>query len=252
MRLPVGLLLILICTVSCGKRGALIYPEMVAPTAPAEVTALQSGSEVKISLLLPQKDLAGRPLRELAGFKLFKQVTDATKEGACKACSSEALLAKTVFFDHPGTAVQRYDNRFILLDSQVHSGIDYVYYVQSFLQDGTNGVASLPVTVSVVPVLAPPALKAVPEPTEVRLELAAPSPAPGTFVGFSIYRAIKGQPFPYRPLTKEPVVSRVFSDFGLQRQLMYTYVAKTIVRLPNGALAESAASDTVEVQLSED
>ena len=253
MRMTASLLLILLATTACGKRGTLIYPEMVAPAAPTDVSALQTGSEVRISFQLPQKDIAGRSLSSLAGVNLFKQGSDNTQSGeTCMACSPQFPPFKTVYLDHPCHAVQRYEDRFILLDNQVDEGVDYAYFVQSFLHDGTFGPASSPVKVSVFPTLQAPLLKAVSEPTEILLELSPHPSAPGSFVGFSIYRSIKGQPFSYLPYTKEPVTSSTFIDFGLNRQVVYLYQAKTIIRMPNGVLVESAASEVVEVQLSEE
>ena len=252
MRITASLLLFLLATTACGKRGALIYPEMVAPAAPTDVSALQTGSEVKISFQLPQKDIAGRSLSSLAGVNLFKQGSDTQSGEACMACSPQFPLFGTIYLDHPGNAVQRYEDRFILLDNQVDEGVDYAYFVQSFLYDGTVGLASSPVKVSVFPTLQAPLLKAVSEPTEIRLELSAHHSAAGSFVGFSIYRSIKGQPFSYLPYTKEPVTSSTFMDFGLNHQEVYLYQAKTVIRMPNGVLVESAASDVVEVQLLEE
>jgi len=252
MRMTASLLLILLATTACGKRGTLIYPEMVAPAAPTDVSALQTGSEVRISFQLPQKDIAGRSLSSLAGVNLFKQGSDTQPGGTCMACSPQFPLFRTVYLDHPGNAVQRYEDRFILLDNQVDEGVDYAYFVQSFLHDGTFGLASSPVKVSVFPTLQAPLLKAVSEPTEIRLELSPHPSAPGSFVGFSIYRSIKGQPFSYLPYTKEPVTSSTFIDFGLNRQVVYLYQAKTVIRMPNGVLVESATSEVVEAQLSEE
>ena len=167
------------------------------------------------------------------------------------ACSSQFSLFRTVYLDSPGNAVQRYGDRFVLLDNQVYPGTDYAYYVQSFQHDGAYGAASLPVKVSVVPTVEPPVLKAVSKPTEVHLNLFSPNPAPGVFVGFSIYRAIKGTPFPYLPITKEPVASSTFLDFGLQRQVVYKYKAKTVVRMTSGVV-ESSASNEVEAQLADE
>ena len=252
MRITASLLLILLATTACGKRGALIYPEMVAPAAPTDVTALQTGSAVRISFQLPQKDSAGRSLSSLAGVNLFKQASDTQPGGICMSCSPQFPVFRTVYLDHPGNTIQRYGNRFIMLDNQVIEGVDYAYFVQSFLHDGTFGMASSPVKVGVFPTLQAPLLKAISEPTEIRLELSPRPSAPGSFVGFSIYRSIKGQPFSYLPYTKEPVTSSTFMDFGLNRQVVYLYQAKTIIRMPNGALVESAASEVVEVQLSEE
>ena len=252
MRITASLLLFLLFTTACGKKGALIYPEMVAPAAPTDFSAHQTGSEVRISFQLPQKDIAGRPLSSLAGVNLFRQGSDTQQGGTCMACSSPFSLFKTVYLDSTGNAVQRYGDRFIVLDNQVYPETDYAYYVQSFLHDGAYGTASLPVKVSVVPAIGPPVLKAVSKPAEVHLDLFAPDPAAGVFVGFSIYRTIKGMPFSYLPLTKDPIASSTYLDFGLQRQTVYTYKAKTVVRMANGVFVESDDSNEVEAQLSEE
>ena len=64
----------------------------------------------------------------------------------------------------------------------------------------------------------------------------------GSFAGYNIYRAKTGEPLPWFPLNSELVMTDVFVDTGLERGVMYTYVARAVVRMPAGSLVESSAS----------
>lgn len=248
-RVPAALFLFALSATACGKRGALVYPEMGAPAAPEEFVARQTGDSVRLSFRVPRKDLAGRSLSDLAGVTVYRQEEQGA---ACSACATDMPLYRTVYLDYPGSEVQRSDDRIVMLDGRVEAGTIYLYSLQGILRNGTGGAFSSTSKVAVRPALPAPSLRATETPTEIRLSMTATPPVTGQPVGFAIYRTATGMPFSYTPLTKEPVPGPEYLDFGLQRGVHYSYSARSVIRTGQGEIIESAASNVVEVKLAEE
>ena len=251
MRTLAGLLLVTLFISACGRKGPLIYPDMLAPAAPTSVTARQAGQAMKLSFVLPQKDRAGHGLKNLAGVTIFKRSATMSQGPECKACSEDYALFKKLYLDIPLTdsSVQRYGNQIVLLDSDVRGGDEYSYTVTTFTKVALEGQTSLPVTTGMFPPPLAPSLKVVSEPTEVQLTFSGSSPEKGTFLGYNIYRALKGEAMPFQPLNKEPLNAKSYVDIGIARNTSYVYVARTVVRMPGGELVESEPSNEVVAQL---
>ncbi|HEX9080527.1 MAG TPA: hypothetical protein VF795_13110 [Desulfuromonadaceae bacterium] len=236
--------LIALSASACGKKGPLIYPDLLVPEAPKEVTLWQSGLGMKFSFFLPQKDRAGRPLTDLAGVKVMKRETIPAQEEVCPACTSAFRLFRTLYVDFRDEgAARRYGNLMVVLDSDVTLARNYTYTIVPFTKDGVDGQGSAPVTATMVEPPPEPSLRVIPTVTDIRLEFGGRTPAAGTFMGYNIYRAVKGEPLPFLPLNKEPVRGKSYTDSGLDRYLTYRYAARTVVRLPTGEKVESGLSN---------
>lgn len=244
MRRMIMLQLLVLLTVGCGKKGPLLYPDMLVPAAPAAVTARQSGDGIRLSFLLPAKDRSGRRLENLAGVKIFKRGLFSGQQ-ACTACSEDFLLYKKLYLDFIESA-QRYGSLLVLMDADVRQGGNYTYKVTPFTRDDVDGATSLPATVDMVPPPPAPQLRILPAPIEIGLELAEAPLAKGTFVGYNLYRAPKGEVVPYQSLNPAPFTGNSYTDRGLDRSVTYRYAARVVVRLPSGEIVESPLSNEVE------
>jgi predicted small lipoprotein YifL len=249
-RLALWLFITLTIT-ACGKKGPLIYPDMLVPAAPANVSALQSGSNIRLSFTLPTKDRASRPLTDLAGVKIFKRDLLAGQDPVCSACISDFSLFKKWFADIPMPEVQRSGNRIVLVDGNVSVGRRYTYKINAFTRDDIDGATSTQVTTDMVVPPLPPVLRAGSQPTEINLEFTG-LPLEGTFVGYSLYRTVKGEPFSQLPHILTLIKENSFTDMGLERGTTYTYAARTVVQLASGARVESGLSEGVEARLKDD
>ena len=234
--------MVLLLAAGCGKKGPLLYPDMLVPAAVSDLTASQSGASVKLAFVLPDKDLAGRTLRDLAGVTVFKRVESSLQQPDCPACTDDFRVFRKLYLDLPDTA-QIYGNKVVLLDSETRRDTAYSYYVVPFARDNSTGANSAPVRVRVTLPPLPPVLQVVPEPTEIKLEFVALAPEEGRLVGYNVYRSAKGEPMPYLPLNKEPLAETVYVDSGLERKTAYHYVVRAVVRMPWGGIAESGASN---------
>lgn len=252
MRIVAGMFLALtLCLAACGKRGPLIYPDMLNPAQPSAVSVHQTGQALKLSFELPTRDRAGRGIGNLAGVMIHKRASTSGQAPGCSACTADFSLFRRLFTDAPLTdgAVQRYGGRVLLLDSDVRVGDDYTYTVTPFTRDNIEGQASAPVRAGMVQPPPPPALKAHSEPTEIQLSFSAPPPGLGHLVGFNLYRAVQGQALPFLPLNREPLVGKEYVDIGLARNTGYVYVVRSVVMMPNGEFVESGSSNEVTAQL---
>jgi predicted small lipoprotein YifL len=233
---------------ACGKKGPLIYPDMLIPAPPTAVVARQAGQAIKLSFVLPQDDLAGRKLKNLGGVTIFKRASIAGQGPSCNACTEDFVLFRSLYLDQTSLerGVQRFGSMIVLLDSDVRIGDEYSYMVKPFTKDDGDGQASRPVTTAMVTPPQAPELKAAPDPIEIQLFFSgAPAAGKGTFVGYNLYRAPKGEVLPYVPLNKEPITGESFVDSGLDRTLSYVYAARTVVKTPAGVLVESELSNHV-------
>lgn len=254
MRTFASILFITLIMTACGKKGPLIYPDMLIPAPPTTVTARQAGQVMKLSFVVTQKDRAGRDLKNLGGVTIFKRASIAGQGPVCNACTEDFALFRKLYLEPTSLerGVQRFGNMILLLDSEVRVGDEYSYIVKPFTKDAVDGQPSLPVTTAMATPLQAPRLEAAPDPIEIQLLFSGASEGKGAFVGYNLYRAPKGEALPYVPLNKEPITGNSFVDSGLDRTLSYVYAARTVVKMPGGVLVESELSNEVMTRLTDE
>lgn len=237
---------------ACGRKGPLIYPDMLIPAAPAAVTAQQRGSAVRLQFALPDKDRAGRPVKGVAGVKISKRSTEAAREEVCRSCTTDYHLFRTLYLDLLPTDTQRFGDRLILLDSDVSAGNVYSYSIVPFTADGVDGAASAIADVRMTSPLPAPAVKIESFPTEVKLHFSWQPPISGRLLGFNLYRSSGAGSRSYQPLNKEPLQVNEYVDSALERGVKYRYVVRAVTVQESGGIAESAESQEVEGMLKDD
>ena len=236
---------------ACGKRGPLYYPDMLVPAAPAITSSAQSGSSIKLQFVLPDKDRAGRKLSDLAGVKINKRVSDTTQEQVCSSCMTDFRLFRKLNLGLLPEDAQRYGSSIVVIDGDVNVGKTYSYSVVPFTKDNIDGLASPQVSISPVQPTSPPVLYAESFPTEIRISFVRPQAA-GSFIGYNLYRTTQLNVRSYLPVNREPLNGNEYIDSGLERNLGYYYMARTLVKLESGAVVESPVSNVVEGMLKND
>jgi len=237
---------------ACGRKGPLIYPDMLIPAAPAAVTALQSGSSVKLQLTLPDKDRAGRPLQGMAGVKISRRAAKTGLTDVCRSCMTDYRLLETLYLDHLPVAAQRLRSHLVVIDSDVSSGNSYSYSIVPFTADGVDGASSTTVDVRMAPPLPAPVLKAESFPTEIKLQISTQSLISGRLLGYNLYRSSGAGARSYLPLNGEPLQGNEYIDRTLERGVRYRYSARALFMPATGDMAESVESDGVEGMLKDD
>jgi len=252
MRKLACLLFAAVAISACGKKGPLLYPDMLVPAAPSDVSAQQSGNSIKLSFVLPTKDLAGRNFAGLAGVTILKRDEPAGRSPGCSACTTDFFLFRKLNLDLLPPDTRRYGNLLVLLDGAVQTGRTYTYRINAVTTDNQEGALSAPVAAVMVSAPLPPVLQVINQPTEIQLEFAGLPPGEGIIAGYNVYRSLKGEAFPLKPLNREPLTVNRLADVGLERRTSYIYGVRSVVRLPSGAKVESSLSNEVEGRLKDD
>jgi predicted small lipoprotein YifL len=252
MRKLACLLFVAFAITACGKKGPLLYPDMLVPAAPSAVSALQSGTTMKLSFILPTKDLAGRNFAGITGVTIIKRDEPAGQNPSCSNCTTDFSPFRKLNLEPLSPNTQRYGNLLVLLDVDVQTGRLYTYRVSAVTRDHQEGTLSAPVAAVMVTAPLPPVLQAISQPTEIQLEFAGLTPGEGVISGYNIYRTLKGEAFPFQPLNREPLSGNRFIDVGLERGTSYLYGARTVVQLPSGGRVESGLSNEADGRLKDD
>ncbi len=237
---------------ACGKKGSLVYPDMLLPAAVTSTTAIQSGSGVKIRFELPISDKTGNKLNDLAGVKINKSETDSAPESTCSSCMDGYRLFRKLYLDVLPEGVELAGNRMALLDGDVVAGKQYSYVIVPFTKEGMDGTSTSRVSVRIVQAALPPIIHVESQPTEIKLSFVSLPPLDGVLVGYNLYRALQKNVFSLRPINNEPINAKEYVDSGLARGTVYRYQARSLVRLPSGAILESLVSNEVEGMLKDD
>jgi len=235
--------------VACGKKGPLIYPELLAPAAPTNITATQNDKVVRLVFNLPQVDQARRTLLDLEGLDVYRRVLKSGTKPECGACTEDFILFRKVFVTAPDGLTKLQGSQAIVTDNEVPVGHDYSYYVIAFNKDAIEGLRSTMVVAGVVEPPKPPLLKAVAEPTEIKLIFEHTGSRAANFVGYNLYRSLKGQSFPLFPYGRVSAKDSAYNDVGLTRSEVYIYAATAVFKSPRGNLVESPMSSAVEIKL---
>jgi predicted small lipoprotein YifL len=252
MRKLACLLFTAIAITACGKKGPLIYPDLLVPAAPSNVSAQQSGNSMKLSFVLPSKDLAGRKLDGVAEIKILRRDEPAGQIPGCSACTADFVLFRNINLEPLPSDIQRFGSLVLLLDGDVKAGRSYTYRISVFTKDKQEGAVSTSAAAVLLAPLQSPVLQVSSQPTEILLEFSGASSREGIIAGYNMYRAAKGDEFSLLPMNGEPLAGNRFVDQGLERAVKYKYAVRSVIRLPSGGVIESAASNEVEAQLKDD
>jgi predicted small lipoprotein YifL len=245
------LLFLTLFVTACGKKGPLIYPEMLVPAAPSNIRVQQAGSALKLSFVLPSKDLAGRNFSGLSGVTILKRDEPVGQGSSCSSCTSDFSVFRKLNLDLLPSQTGRFGNLLVLLDGDVQAGRTYTYRVSVVTKDNQEGAYSA-VSTAMLPAYLPPVVQVNSQPTEIQLEFVGLPPLEGINAGYNVYRALKGDAFPLLPLNREPIVGNRYVDVGLERGTTYVYGARTVVVLPNRSRLESSLSNEMEGKLKDD
>lgn len=229
--------------VGCGKKGPLIPPEALAPAAVSDLKLAQKGEFFQLSWSRPAREEGGGPLRDLAGFRIFKREVLPPAED-CEACPDAYRLLKGVDLDYL-QEVRRSGDLFFFNDNDVRLGKTYQYKAVAVKKDGTPSRESNRARRTKVEPPLPPVLQAASTPTGINLEFVAiPYPEGGAIQGYNIYRWRAGEAMPIKPLNDKPVTGNTFEDLRLAMGTVYTYAVRTVASVA-GESVESVPSNEV-------
>jgi len=245
MRIFLYLLSVLLLLPACGKKGALIPPEALVPAAVRDLNVQQAGEALRITWSAPSKEKSGRPLHDLAGFRLFKRIIagDGTD---CAACPDSWQLLADVAADNPGS-VNKSGSTFIMHDTNNPAGQTSQFRL---LASSKSGGISAPATSPLImfqPPIPSPQFKAAVSPSAIKLEFAFEPAGSSKLAGFNVYRRTDAMPPPHLPLNQTPLKEKVWEDRQVQFGSTYHYSVTALVEM-NGTIVESLHSSESAVQ----
>ena len=230
----------------CGKKGPLIYPDMLIAQPPQQLKVEQSGSALRLSFDLPDKDRSGRKLEDLEAILLGRRVY---QKNDCISCQDQYQALQKIDPAFPAPA-QRQGNRIVVTDADVRTGERYQYRLQTVQKGGIAGSA---ITTTMVQLLAAPKP---PELTArsvfgglIALDISGSVQQDATLVGYTICRAEGSGPF--APLATLTAAAR-YEDQAVQRGVVYRYAASVVIKRADGVLAESEPSPAVTISVLDD
>lgn len=232
---------------ACGKKGPLIYPDMLLPGPPQAVVLDQSGPYLRLSFDLPTKDRTGKALKEeLESIVILRKVLE---RHDCNSCLDEYQQMLRVDPKLPAPAIRQGD-RIIWVDRDTRpDGRRYQYRVKIAQKGGDAGSV---VNTIASALHAPPAAPVVQTRPVfggmVQVEISAILPEGMALVGYQLYRSGGPDNSDLQPLGGL-LRERRYTDQTVQIGSVYRYAARLVVRpiKEKGANLESELSEAVEV-----
>jgi len=232
----------------CGKKGPLVPPESFVPAPVSALSVEQKEDTFYVSWPAPGKDEGGRPLTDLAGFRVYRRPV-LPPDQDCEECPTAYTLIRTVDLDYPRD-VRFFNGRYVLADRDVANGVAYQYKVISFKKDGAESGPSNRVRRTKVAAPPAPRLAATASATGVLLQWEIPPVTAGTVAGAHVYRRRGDDVSTLVLLTPTPISGRQYEDLRLERGATYVYAVRTVVAV-DGQLVEGAVSNEVRGKLAE-
>lgn len=197
----------------------------------------------------PAEGEGKKPIKDLAGFHLFKREVLPPEED-CESCANAYKSLKIVDLDYL-QQVRRVGGRLFLSDADVETGKTYQYKLLSFQKDGTPSHDSNKARYKKVVPPAPPRLKAVFSPTGVLLKWeVGVLPANSKVMGYNLYRSRADALPPLAPVNAAPMPGTDYEESRLERGVTYTYTVRTVAEM-DGVKVESEPSNEVKGMLTE-
>ncbi len=233
---------------ACGKKGPLVPPESFVPAPVSALSVEQKEDAFYVSWPAPSKDEGGRPVKDLAGFRVYRRPVLPSGQD-CEECPTAYTLIKTVDLEYLQD-VRFFNNRYVLADRDVTNGVTYKYKVISFKKDGTESSASNRARLTKVAAPSAPRLAATASATGVLLQWEIPPVTSGKAVGAYVYRRRGNDVGTLVLLTPTPVSDRQYEDLRLERGVTYVYTVRAVVEI-DGQLVEGAVSNEAQGKLAE-
>lgn len=142
-----GIVMLAMAMVGCGKKARPIPKDVTVPRAVKEFKIAKADRRIQLSWEAPTKDLKGRKLKNLAGYKVLRKII---KPGSndCIDCPSGFDVVAVLDLDHPVNFREKGDV-VVWEDGDVKKKGIYVYRVVPFNKDGYDGAISGYVSVKV-------------------------------------------------------------------------------------------------------
>ena len=237
--------LIMALVIGCGIKGPPVVPHSPIPQVIKDLQVFSRRGMIVLQWSAPTKDLEGKKLTSLGGFRLWRQFISVERVG-CSTCPADFQLLAQIDYQVPRNARQR-QGKMIYWDCQVEQEGKYVYKVTSFSTLGGESSASNLAEINWAPPFSPPDhFTAIPGDRVVNLSWKFPDSLrvnkhTNRLGGFNIYRRHPNKEYRISPLNKNPIRGSSFQDLGVTNGENYYYVVRSLKNI-KGAMIESGDS----------
>ena len=227
---------------ACGKKGDPLPPETKVPAPVSDLRAWSREGAVFLGWTIPTRNTDGSPLRDLLGFKVFRQARPLSAP-PCQECPQNFEAVAEIDVDYPrGARIE--GGRVLWQDGGGRPQTEYTYFVAAY--DSYKSPSPESNRVRIAWDEPPPS----PEEVKVRsddraLEItwkySPPREKEPPAVRFNVYRRPEGGRFGFFPVNPEPLGETRMVDGGLRNGVKYLYEVRA-VRLFQGTFVEGPAS----------
>lgn len=245
-----GLLLMaaLLLISGCGKKGPMLYPDMLIAKPPQQVVIEQSGTALRLSFDLPVSDQAGRKLEDLEAVQIARRVY---QDNDSVNCLDQFVELQKINLAFPAPA-QRMGNRIIWVDNDVRRGERYQYSLKTLQKGGVAGGVATSLPARILPLPPPPAIKAhAVFGGLIIVEFGGKPLQETSLAGYRLYRA-NGMTAPIQLLESLSAGAVRYEDQAVQHGVVYRYAARMLVKRVDGVIAESELSEPVSISVVDD
>jgi hypothetical protein len=230
---------------ACGRRGQLISPDALVPAAVQNMQVRQQGDAFRITWQAPGKEVSGRPLRDLAGFRLLRRTVD---DGSCASCPDSWKLLSEIDLDLPESGT-KIGSTYLYRDRDKRPGDAVQYRLQAFSRSGGVSPVETSPPRRMLPAVSAPAITATAMPTSILLSFRFTPPAGAKLVGYNLYRRSGTDAPALLPVNREPIAEPSWEDQQVQFGQTYRYAATAVVAV-SGETVETVISDEQELVFS--
>lgn len=234
---------------ACGRRGTPLPPLTVVPEPISEIRTVVRNDGIFLLWPPPEKNNDGSKLENLMGFKVLR--SEIPPEATCDNCVEIFEPVFDILYALPIENEEGMESGiFSVFDNNLKLYYRYRYKILSYTTTGylspDSGVVEI--TWDVAPSV-PVKLSGESGDKFTQLNWTPPvtlvdgQPVIG-LVGFNIYRSKKSMSYGLFPLNKEPVTNNYYIDSGVENNIKYFYVVRS-VRKVNGTLIEGPPSDEI-------
>lgn len=236
---------------ACGRRGVPLPPQTVVPEAITEIKAVVRNEGIFILWSPPEKNNDGSKLENLMGFKVLR--SEIPPEKICNSCVEIFEPVFDVLYSLPLETEGEMESGIVrVFDNNLKLNYRYKYKVLSYTTTGYLSPDSdvIEVTWDIAP-SSPSNFTGEGNDKFVHLKWTAPltlvdgQPVFG-LAGYNIYRSKNSMSYGIFPINKELVTSNYYIDRGLENNVKYFYVIRS-VRKVNGTLIEGPPSEEIIV-----
>lgn len=233
--------------VGCGKKGPMLYPDLLVAQPPGQVQVEQADTALRITFTLPEHDKAGRPLHDLESIHIERRVCT---QADCKDCLEPFQELQRIDLTYP-EAAERAGNRVSWTDTGVRQGEVVQYRLISEQKGKIKGGTAQSVPAYLAAALLPPVCtgKTIFGGT-IELRCVATDSGDFRVFGYLLYRAEGSGPM--RFVARIEPVNGAYVDQSVLRGVVYRYAAKQQVRREDGSLQESAFSVPLSLSLGDE